>query len=300
MSTNCVSFFCNTDMLPGLHATLASMIEHLRLENEERLDVIIHLDGVSWHERQLVWRTLDHDIPFLKVEIREYTPVAPQGANGLNGNFTIYGRIHLASLLPDRSHCVYLDSDLIITTDIRDLCELSKETKSIGGSGIVPRNRSVDRELYSKAGLDMDGFSFNAGVLLINLDYWRENSIDARIEEVAREYAGKSNITDQNLLNIVFAKYFVVMESKWNMFVFPYTSRLREIEEGVYHCVGDPKPWDIFGNRLNRNFVFWNASFQRSACAAVGTRHYVSIKRIPYIAGALCSALLERILGWRR
>lgn len=77
-------------------------------------------------------------------------------------------RLKIASLIPNVEKCIYLDSDLILTENISKLW-------------------MQDIDDYYFAAVTDKKVGFNAGVLLINLKKWREDNLEKKFFEYAKE-----------------------------------------------------------------------------------------------------------------
>ena len=72
-------------------------------------------------------------------------------------------------------------------------------------------------ERYERLHYDRSYSYFNAGVLLINLDYWREHKVDKQCVKYFQTYPERILFNDQDLLNVVLHKDKVFVPLKWNM-----------------------------------------------------------------------------------
>lgn len=98
---------------------------------------------------------------------------------------------------------------------------------------------------------------FNAGVLMINLKYWREHDILSDFLKVIEQYPKRLTSHDQDVLNLVFKENKIILPLKYN--VMPaYLQKLcynpiawefeEEIKEAqahpiIIHFTSIPKPW---------------------------------------------------------
>lgn len=126
-----------------------------------------------------------------------------------------YFRILIPKLFENYQKVIYLDSDLIIKEDIRWLY-----MENIVGFalGAVPEFRLKNDFFQSlsdslPSGI-MDNY-FNAGVLLINVDYFNKHNLAQRCLELVS--GGKKYICwDQDILNIVTQGKVKSLDLKWN------------------------------------------------------------------------------------
>jgi lipopolysaccharide biosynthesis glycosyltransferase len=257
-----VAFFSDSYALPGLHATLASMLFH---SSTESFRTVVFSDNLKAREIRLLEHTVKAIAPNHRFEVRKATFKLPPQTRALRGNWTTYGRLFLPSLLPDDNACLYLDCDLVVTANVADLyahINGSRNSIVIDGNGV--RKHSLDRDLLADVGLDLDGACFNAGVMLVNLKVWRETNVHEECMDFITKYPQRLLSADQAVLNAVLHSRFGRFPPNYNIKLFPDSSPLRDPPPGIYHFVGAPKPWDYFGSFAVNNFALWYEWFART------------------------------------
>ncbi len=166
-----------------------------------------------------------------------------------------YYRLLLPQVLPrDVTRVLYLDVDILCLRDIRELWNYDLGESAIGAveqTGLVARACIPN---YSELGLVPDRTCFNAGVLLLDLDKWREKDLATTVLEYLRIHAGHLNFWDQDGLNASFFNSFQRLPAIWNYVVD--VSDLQDVEEemparireaaGLVHFASALKPWDFF------------------------------------------------------
>jgi len=188
---------------------------------------------------------------------------------------TTYARIELPKLLPaNMARVIYLDGDILVMNDLANLWETE-----FGGHVLLAvrdyRIPTVSSEAgglartWSQLGIDPGAPYFNAGVLVINLDYWRQNRVGEAISDYLNQY-GKTTIhCDQDVLNAVTVNHWGALDIRWNVPVLflRHTELIcasirTEIEPDVAafrrlayiaHFVSSQKPW----NDLVREPLAW-------------------------------------------
>ena len=277
----CVAFFTDRAMLPGLHGALASLAAHAGSgAHPEPLRLVVFCDGVTRAEQRRLVATHDRHAVASGIETRDFSPrpFAP-GANGLHGNYTAYGRMFLPHLLPDVERCIYLDSDLLITCDVRGILDHLPHDKVLAAYARSPRATSLDAELFEAAGLDMSGLAFNSGVLGMNLARWRALDMDARCRGVAGAHAGMFRSADQALLNVACHDEFAPLPRRFNNDVYCDSEAADVPAECVLHFVGSPKPWDPAGPWLHDLWPLWRGWARRTCLPRAWALRYSSPRR---------------------
>src|SRR5690606_38046383 len=75
---------------------------------------------------------------------------------------------------------------------------------------------------YKELGIDPDTKYFNAGLMLINLDRWKEEDVTKLVLETVKENGNFAQYPDQYGLNVVFANRWLELDSRWNVFASVY------------------------------------------------------------------------------
>ena len=156
----------------------------------------------------------------------------------------VFTKIMIPRLLPEKiKKTLYLDSDILVTDDIKKLYDIELDGNPIG---MVPDSR------YPK-GINEDYDSYyNSGVMLLDLDMWRQENLPEKLDSYLQENFDlfaetekgiqKYLYCDQDLINVVLAQRIKALPSKWNVFSdFLYDSTFK----GIIHYAGflESKPW---------------------------------------------------------
>ncbi len=172
-----------------------------------------------------------------------------------------YARFFIPEYLAGVSRCIYLDTDLIVCSDLNSLQALDLEGKSsacvIDGGIDTPEQQ---QRLRDKLKLRNPQQYFNSGVIVMDLDAWRRQNIQSKALTIAQQNYDLLDQMDQDALNIVLQDDWVVLDPKWN------TSKGRadvHFSDGIIHFLGKVKPWhaDYAANFQDR----WFALLDRTA-----------------------------------
>lgn len=274
MTRNAVAFFSDRAMLPGLHVALLSMCQ-----TNERLDAdtFVFSDGLRGSDIDLLHETWAMGSAS-RLIVRPFKPNAL--GNALHGNATAWGRVFLGDLLPDYDRCVYLDCDLIVNAGLKPLFNLLTQQVLLAADCTGDRKWSLDKDLFIAAGISLDGSCFNSGVLALNLAFWRSSDVFDHCKAVAEQFKGRFASADQALLNVALHDQVIAFGDKYNSPLYPMTVPPSPLEERIYHFVGSPKPWDMFGSSLHRSFQLWRDVFGRTAIANHCLLRYLKMRRI--------------------
>jgi lipopolysaccharide biosynthesis glycosyltransferase len=144
---------------------------------------------------------------FVEADAREFAwaPV------GLHVSAATYYRLSLPWLLPPEVHrLVYLDVDVIVERSLARLFVESCEgcvLAAVENPGIAHKH---------ELGLPPDVRYFNAGVLLVDLDAWRERRVSERTLEFVRTHPLPLRLWDQDALNAVVHGAWKPLDWRWN------------------------------------------------------------------------------------
>lgn len=135
------------------------------------------------------------DISFINIA-NSYRKL-PGNVDVANLSISTYSRLFVADLLPQNlDRVLYLDCDTIVTQDLMCLAEYPLEGFSVYG---------VEDMMYPsmkiKIGLGPKDKYINAGVLLINLSYWRKMHISSQFLTFIHQFEGKVPHLDQGVIN---------------------------------------------------------------------------------------------------
>lgn len=113
-----------------------------------------------------------------------------------------YYRCMLADYLPaDIDRVIYLDCDILVNADIAPLWETPLNGAPLAAVADAAADDAARYEVlcYPQA----DGY-FNAGVLLIDLEWWRRHDVGRRCIDYYHKHPERIRFNDQDLLNSLF------------------------------------------------------------------------------------------------
>lgn len=168
-----------------------------------------------------------------------------------------YYRLVAAELLPiDLDRIIYLDCDIIVLGSIKQLWEVNLSGKALAGIENCPEKSVSHCERLGYP--DLFGY-FNAGVLIINLQYWREHNVGQELMEYAWGHLPVLYYMDQDILNRVLFDARVTLPERFNLQISCFwTVRWQSFSEEfhkrfasecervrIVHYVGPEKPWSF-------------------------------------------------------
>lgn len=225
------------------------LTEGISLENQERLKAVVAKYG-----KQIEFYTVDKKA-FANCPISRHITLAT------------YFRLIMTDILPqDIEKVLYLDCDIVVRHSLHSLWNTDIDSYA---AGVIPDMSIDDIRIYNRLQYPSYFGYFNAGVLLVNLRYWREKNLSDRFFEIINQYPERLRYHDQDVLNITLREIKLNLHMKYNVqhgyfFKDPLISRKyweeREqaiIDPVILHYSGN-KPWFIeFDTPYKKDFAFY-------------------------------------------
>lgn len=189
----------NPDYFYNIHVLTDGISE----ENQEKLQGVMTenskliFDNVSEHVKKIRAR--------LDATLRDYYTVS------------IFYRIFIASLYPEYKKAIYLDCDIAVIGDISKMYNIDLGDNIVGA---VPDDVIASCEPYQRYATEAVGVYyekyFNSGVLLMNLDKYREEKIKERFIFLLIKYNFTTVCPDQDYLNVLCKDKVLYLERGWD------------------------------------------------------------------------------------
>ena len=149
-------------------------------------------------------------------------------------------RCMLPDLLPDLSKIVYLDADIFVNIDIKELWEFDISDyclAAVADEGVIKFH--IPNILYKYPEINRNQY-FNAGVLCMNLKKIKQrgNLKDMVVEFLVNN--PEATYPDQDALNVLFHNTILYLDSSWNQFVYSHREEnIDTLKKGIYHFAAD-------------------------------------------------------------
>lgn len=178
------------------------------------------------------------------------------------GEVSVYFRLLIGEQLPESvERVIFLDTDLLIRGDLVELWKLPFDGSVVqavpdayAGTLHLPRLRRVAAE--GVAGIREGMPYFNAGVLLVDLRAWRQQSVGEHSVDLLLQHGDRLMGRDQDALNLILADRWKPLAPTWNFHELPHclflweTGELSRAELGqsfrdpqIVHFIGHWQPW---------------------------------------------------------
>lgn len=201
---------------------------------------ILHDDTLTYAIRerfQGLVQKYHQSIFFLQVSIDEY-----RYHENMTGAFSIgtLFRLSIIELLPLYiEKVIYLDADVIANLDIQELWDVDIDEYFVAA---VVDEGLVENDVHPwpcKAGLLSCGEYFNGGVLVLNLNFIRENM---DLKQEALNFLLKNpqcKLLDQDAMNILFKGKVKYLPKQYNLFSMFVRSNNKKRCKAIIHVAGD-------------------------------------------------------------
>lgn len=181
-------------------------------------------------------------------------------------------KFELPNYFSNLKSILYLDSDLIIKSDISELLKIDVDSYILAAS--YDFNQHLNRLRYTLMRGPDKVFYFNSGVMLLNLQRMREEHITSQLWDY-KIYHAKSWLMDQESFNAVCGDYVFHLPIRWNFnpmyFEQQYIKQINVVYDTDYintqdlendvriiHFVGArDKPWKFENARMRSYWEYY-------------------------------------------
>ncbi|GHS94421.1 hypothetical protein AGMMS50276_07040 [Synergistales bacterium] len=189
-----------------------------------------------------------HDVSPFVARLSEEALQQARGGHSLGALFRL-----LAPSVLSVDKIIYLDSDVVVNLDIRELWEVSIANHSLAGVLDIP-SRRFSASAFGKKLMGCDPKNYiNSGVLVMNLSRIREkHDLFRESAQWYRRCRPYSSLVDQNFLNACFREDITFLEARFNN----GNATGDNSDNSILHAMGVAKPWNgIVGSAIDR--FYW-------------------------------------------
>lgn len=152
-----------------------------------------------------------------------------------NISLSSYARLFVATMLPNYvGRVLYLDCDMIICGDLHALWNTELQECLLAAV-----QDSVSAGTKNAIGLSEHNKYFNAGMLLINLELWRQMDTENKCVQFIEEHNGNVRHHDQGVLNGVCKNSVHFLPLKYNLMTIHYIFN----REQILHYFNEAAPF---------------------------------------------------------
>ncbi|NDW18226.1 glycosyltransferase family 8 protein [Dysgonomonas sp. 216] len=229
------------------------------LENNRDNKIVLHIVGMGLSDyskgklSDIIAQYKNASVFFYEMDEDFLKPYGFLLGNSKYLSFATYIRLFLGDLLPaDVKKVLYLDSDIIIAKNLIELWNTDITGYSVAG---IPDLGAFDPHVFETLGYPSKFEYVNAGVLLINLSYWREKNLIKVFLEFYKNKYSKLTMNDQDIINGTLYDSKLLLPIKFNVIDFYYLTKKRNVyqyQDDINEAIEDPviihfnsinKPW---------------------------------------------------------
>ncbi|MBR6533532.1 MAG: glycosyltransferase family 8 protein [Clostridia bacterium] len=145
-----------------------------------------------------------------------------------------YARLFLCEMLPHNTEkVIYIDCDTVIMGSLLELWDMDMQNYSV--AGVID---TVLPEFKKAIGLTEIDFYINAGILLIDLNKWRNDNIQMKFMSFIAEKSGRVSHHDQGTINAVLHNDILPIHPKYNSMTPFFTTNYKNLLE-IYNIKGE-------------------------------------------------------------
>ena len=268
-----IAIACDSDYYVGLLALLNSTIHNCRTPSSLRFHLVTTDEASQQFLESTVLEVFGDiavDTVVLNSDSGQELPVAAVWAKYRSGALSkpiVYARYFFPDCFPSLSRIIYLDQDVLVVDDIRELWEADMEGQPIAAARLSRVGAEFRNQFNLKdsalLGYNEHESSLNNGVLLYDLDAWRLP--DANYTEQLLAWTALNRERQLYLLgsqppfNLVFYNKYKVLDSRWNVMDLAGLARLHTqepitlphadiVDAAILHWNGVLKPWSCPGH----------------------------------------------------
>ena len=197
-----------------LGTSIASLLENNK--DADNIDIFIIEHDIS-SENKVILKKLVHSYSrsLVFIEMPNINKRENLGLKKIKKNwlFDSYCRLFLNHILPeDISKVIYLDSDILVVDDISNLWDYDLQGKCVGAV-----KECIGPNYFDLFELNDSSVYCNSGVLLIDLDCWREKKCDQLVRQYVQSQNGYVFFMEQSVLNIALQNEIITLPATFNV-----------------------------------------------------------------------------------
>ena len=182
------------------------LASNITKDNKAKLETIAHQHNRSIHFVDV------QDSSFGEIDVQRWSVAA-------------FARLYTPSLLSDLHRILYLDCDVMVNEELLPLWETDIGEYSC--AAVAEPFSSGHKKNIGQCASDV---YYNSGVMLINLEKWREINAEQIFKDCIIKHNGHVPYVDQGVINEVFNRNIYRLSAKYNVFTEYYEFSYKEVE----------------------------------------------------------------------
>lgn len=237
-----IFFAVDDGYIPFLAVTLQSIVE--KSKEEYYYVVKILYTNISEENKEKINKYKRENIEIEFVNLNYYIEKVKDKLYTRDYfSMTTYFRLFISNLYPQYNKAIYLDSDIVLLTDVAELYMQDIEDNLVGAvaDDIIQQNEVFQEYVEKVVGVASYKTYFNAGMLIMNLDELRKTDFQGKFLYLL-ETVKYSVVQDQDYLNRICKGRVKLLDKSWN--VMPNATKdINEADIKLIHYNYQYKPW---------------------------------------------------------
>ncbi|MCM1265056.1 MAG: glycosyltransferase family 8 protein [Candidatus Gastranaerophilales bacterium] len=225
------------------YAKYAGVVIASILENNKNEDLVFYIldGGITPENKEKIMNLItisDCEIQFIKIDDKLFEDYKKIKTHKYINIATFY-RLKLGSLLPNIDKVLYLDCDVVVNSNIKELYDTDIDNYYAAGA------KDIACQTHNKKPELKEGSLYvNAGMLLFNLDKIRNENIEEKYLEYTQKNFENIFLGDQQIINVVLQGYIKQVDDCWNLQSSNFINRSIYMKNPkLIHYIGKQKPW---------------------------------------------------------
>lgn len=237
-----IFFAVDDGYIPFLAVTLQSIVE--KSKEEYYYVVKILYTNISEENKEKINKYKRENIEIEFVNLNYYIEKVKDKLYTRDYfSMTTYFRLFISNLYPQYNKAIYLDSDIVLLTDVAELYMQDIGDNLVGAvaDDIIQQNEVFQEYVEKVVGVASYKTYFNAGMLIMNLDELRKTDFQGKFLYLL-ETVKYSVVQDQDYLNRICKGRVKLLDKSWN--VMPNATKdINEANIKLIHYNYQYKPW---------------------------------------------------------
>lgn len=204
---------------------LAALLKSIEINSAQvgSINVYVVDDGISEENISKLRRSVSQPINLEFVDIKDVIKnKASLPLDSSSFPLNVYIRLFIPYFVPvETSKVIYLDVDMITKRDLSDLWSIDLQGRII--AAVADRCETIGSPWggirnYEALGLNPKSRYFNSGLLVIDVNAWRNTNLTSEILKCISTNSSYASFPDQYGLNAVFAEKWLELDQRWNCF----------------------------------------------------------------------------------
>lgn len=246
----------NNDYAPYCGTMITSLFHNNASHKIEVNILSSYIDADNREKFESLASKYNQTINIVTVSEEQFYNLPATDAKFTNISVEAYFRLCMPTLFPDYEKVLYLDSDMIVRHDLKELWETDMDGYAI--ASIRDNKYSIEENLPRLGYPEAESY-YNSGVGLYNLSFLRLFMFESKVKEMVEQHKDLIVFHDQDILNYVCHGYFKDISIRWNLLsVFMMEDshitedRRSDLETwiqnpGIIHYSARYKPWNKEG-----------------------------------------------------